>query len=645
MKRIFLLALLVSVAVSAFAQEEEGERIRSFHSQIQVQRDGTVKVTETISVLAAGDQIRHGIYRDFPTIYQDRWETRFHVHFEMLAATRDGNPEAFRTESISNGVRIYLGSADVMVTPGEHTYTITYTATRELGFFPDHDELYWNVTGNGWGFPIDHVAADVELPGVPAQQVRLEGYTGHEGSTAKALTATMRPDGVANFETTQRLGMYEGLTIVVGFPKGFVHEATQQEKWQWFFEDNRAATVGLIGLALTLLYQFVTWFMVGKDPAPGTIQVQYEAPEGLSPAALRYLVKMRFDDKCFSSLIVDMAVKKYLQIEQKNDGKFRLVRCSKDTSQLSLEEERIAQGLLDDRDAFDLVQANHTDMQSTRKEVEDLLRKKEESVYFVRNSKYVIPSLVLTGITLLAVIALSDSSNLPAALFMCVWLTGWSFGVAALSAAVFNAWRAALHATGLAQLGIFGALFLTAFAVPFFGGEVMGLFMFARATSYVATVLLIVLASSNFIYHELLKAPTHMGRELLDKVDGFKEFLGATEDADRRYAIDHSPATYEKFLPYAMALDLERQWTARFQSAFAAAAGGGAHGGYSPTFATFATASAWSGAGGLDSFSSSFSSAISSASTSPGSSSGFSGGGGGGGSSGGGGGGGGGGGW
>ncbi len=646
MKTIRLIAVLLLVAGCAAAQEDAGERITSFHSQIQVQRDGTLKVLETIDVISTGEQIQHGIYRDFPTEYKDRWGNKLHIKFAMVSATRDGHPEPYHVNAHDNGVRIYLGDKDVTVEPGNHAYTIEYTATREIGFFADHDELYWNVTGNGWIFPIDHASADVQVPGVEAKKLRLEGYTGPQGSTAKALTSGVRPDGVANFETTAVLGPNEGLTIVVGFPKGVVAEPTAQQRREQFLEDNTAAVAGLIGLAIVLLYQFVTWFMVGRDPKAGTIQVQYEAPEGLSPAALRYLVKMKFDDKCFSSLIVDMAVKKYLRIEQKKDDKFRLVRQTKDTSNLPLEEERIAQGLLDEHETFDVEQSNHTELQSTRKEVQELLRKKEESIYFVRNSKYVIPSIVLTVLTMLTVIALSDSAELPAAIFMCVWLSGWSVGVAALSVTVFNAWRAALHATGIGKLGIFGALFITAFAVPFFGGEIFGLFMFGMATSALAVALLVVLVASNFIYHELLKAPTHMGRELLDKVDGFKEFLGATEDADRRYPVDHSPQTYEKYLPYAMALDLEKQWTGRFASMFAAAAAAGAGaGGYSPSFAHFNNAAAFSGLGALGSFSSSFSSAISSASTSPGSSSGFSGGGGGGGSSGGGGGGGGGGGW
>src|SRR2546430_6396323 len=75
----------------------------------------------------------------------------------------------FRSERLANGERIRIGSADVMLSPGRHVYEITYRTSRQLGFFSDHDELYWNVNGNGWTFPFDRLSAEVRLPApVPA---------------------------------------------------------------------------------------------------------------------------------------------------------------------------------------------------------------------------------------------------------------------------------------------------------------------------------------------------------------------------------------------------------------------------------------------------------------------------------------------
>ena len=168
------------------AEEQAAERILDYRSSIVVATDGRLTVTETIAVVSAGDQIKRGIYRDFPTDYSRMLTIgdvslpilRSQVPFDVVEVQRDGHPEPYHTELQDNGVRMYIGDADITLPPGRYTYGLTYI-TAQLGFFADHDELYWNVTGNGWRFPIDRAAAIVVLPAaIPRDRVRLEGYTG-----------------------------------------------------------------------------------------------------------------------------------------------------------------------------------------------------------------------------------------------------------------------------------------------------------------------------------------------------------------------------------------------------------------------------------------------------------------------------------
>ncbi len=112
-----------------------------------------MNVSETIHVRVTGEQIKRGIFRDFPTTYTDPAGNRYVVGFAVASVTRDGKPEAHHTEKRANGIRVYMGRKDHRVPPGEHSYTLTYTTDRQLGFFKQHDELYWNVTGNGWDIP------------------------------------------------------------------------------------------------------------------------------------------------------------------------------------------------------------------------------------------------------------------------------------------------------------------------------------------------------------------------------------------------------------------------------------------------------------------------------------------------------------
>jgi hypothetical protein len=200
---VFAFAALFIWASPSYAQ---AERILDYHSDVTLQDDSSLEVTETITVFAAGGQIRHGIFREFPTHYSDPYNNRYVVGFQMLSATRDSAEEKFRVENYSNGVRIYLGDSNVMATPGRHIYTLTYTTNRQLGFSREHDELFWNVSGSGWNFRIDHASATVHLlAAIPADQVTLSGFTGPEGSRQAELT-TSREANVFQFEAKPPLG-------------------------------------------------------------------------------------------------------------------------------------------------------------------------------------------------------------------------------------------------------------------------------------------------------------------------------------------------------------------------------------------------------------------------------------------------------
>ena len=226
--RVFLfLVALHSWAVPSFAQTE---RILDFHSDIALQDDSSLQVTETITVVAAGGQIRHGIFRDFPTHYSDPYNNRYVVGFQMLSATRDSTDETFRVENYANGVRIYLGDSNALVPPGRHVYTLTYTTNRQLGFFSDHDELFWNVTGLGWNFRVDQASATVHLlPTIPADQVTLSGFTGPKGSRESKLSSSREADAF-QFTATRPLFVKEGLSILLKWPKGDVTPPTFSQK-------------------------------------------------------------------------------------------------------------------------------------------------------------------------------------------------------------------------------------------------------------------------------------------------------------------------------------------------------------------------------------------------------------------------------
>ncbi|MDA0225670.1 MAG: DUF2207 domain-containing protein, partial [Proteobacteria bacterium] len=312
-----LLCLLALAVFSVVVQARE--RVADFHSAIEIAADGALTVTETIAVVAEGRQIRRGILRDFPTAYRDRLGHRVNVPFEVLAVERDGARETFALEKLSNGVRLRIGSADRLLARGLHTYRITYRTARQLGFFEKHDELYWNVNGNGWTFAFDAVRADVTLPvAVPRTALRAEAYTGPQGARGRHYTAQLR-DGGAGFQTTRGLNPYEGLTLVFEFPKGIIAAPTWLQRARWFLAANRGVFAGVAGFLLLLAFYTWRWTLVGRDPREGPKFPRYEPPPRLGPAGARYVDRMGFDNTCFAVGLLGLGARGYLTVRQDGD--------------------------------------------------------------------------------------------------------------------------------------------------------------------------------------------------------------------------------------------------------------------------------------------------------------------------------------
>ena len=313
MKRLALVLWLAAPPALAL------ERVVDFHSAIRIQAEGVIDVTERIAVEAEGREIRRGILRDFPTDYRDRFGNRVSVPFDVLGVQRDGSAEPWSLERLSNGARVRIGRADTPLAPGPHVYEIRYRTARQIGHFADHDELYWNVNGNGWSFAFDHLSAEVRLPkAVPANELRAEAYTGAMGARGRDYQYMVR-DGAVGFTSTTPLRPHEGMTIVVGFPKGIVAEPGVARGLGWFLSQNTGMAVGLAGLALMLAFFYWRWSKVGRDPAAGPKFPRYEAPKGLGPAAVRFIDKQAFDDRCFASAILGLGSRGFVRIQQSSD--------------------------------------------------------------------------------------------------------------------------------------------------------------------------------------------------------------------------------------------------------------------------------------------------------------------------------------
>ena len=293
------------------------EYIESFHSDIVVNKDASLDVTETIVYVNKGKRVR-GIYRDFPTHYDMYMLFSHIVGFKVLKILKNGKLEPFFIRPVKSGKRLLVGSKDVYLSPGKYVYMIRYKTDKQLKFFPTFDELHWNVNGTQWRMPINKVSAQVYLPsGIAKDDIVLTAYTGKLRQMGKDYIAEFDSAGHPIFFTTRTFGPQENLTIVVDWPKGFVQEPTSFNNLWWFLKDN----IGFLFLSLIfllfLIFSIFHYLAFKRTQDIGTVIPLFYPPEGFTPGDVRYIDRCGYDAKVFAAEIVDMAVKGILTIKHK----------------------------------------------------------------------------------------------------------------------------------------------------------------------------------------------------------------------------------------------------------------------------------------------------------------------------------------
>ncbi len=421
------------------------------------------------------------------------------------------------------------------------------------------------------------------------------------------------------------------------WPKGLIPEPTSIQKARYFYQDNLALLVGIAGCLILLAYYLIDWFRVGRDPAKGTPFPLFNPPGNLSPAAMRYIRRKGYDPKAFTAALINMAVKGCMRIDESDDV-FSVHQNTSDVSELSKEEAGIHKELFAQGKQLSFLNANHTIIGKAITSLKTALGRLYQKTYFRTNRTYFMLGAILSVVILTANLFVFPDKSVFG---IVLWLTFWSAGVSMLIYRVYLAWKIFMMSRDGRGKALAMALFLTTFTLPFIAGEFMGLFGLWQYTSPLWILIVVAIIIINVVFYKLLEAFTPAGRKLMDEIDGFRMFLSVSEKDKIHQLNPHARTleTFEKYLPYAIALDVEEAWSDQFTEVLMSAQQGQRP--YQTRWYTSSSSTPMNFNSFMSSIGSSFSAAISSSSSAPGSSSGS----GGGGSSGGGGGGGGGGGW
>jgi uncharacterized membrane protein len=470
----------------------------------------------------------HGIHRTIPIENLGPRGTNYTLFFHVTGVTGEGGEKLKYESTTSHGQRD-LKIYIPNASDSTRTVQIDYVVRNGLRYFPDYDEFYWNVTGTDWPVPIEHASALVTLPASAAGQLRAQAFTGVYGSKDREVEADVEGAEVT-FATTHPLPMRGGLTVDIYIPKGILHQPSGFTQFLWFVGSNPIVFLPFV----TLGVMFAIWWWKGRDPEAGrSVAPMYDPPPGMTPAESGTLIDDRTDPRDITCTLVDLAVRGYLKIEQTDDTTLMVFHHKDYIFHLLKPREQWG-----DLTSFERVMLDNVFTSGDQTRLSSLKNRFYTALPIIRQD--IMASLRNKGMYLLDPQSANAYSILGAVLSLAPFLIS--------------------HFTGFKE--VFTPSLLTVVAV---GLSVVVWFLFARQMS----------------------ARTLQGARTRIAVIGFQEFMNRV-DADRIKRMP--PDTFEKYLPYAMALGVETHWAQAFAGIVTTPprwfVGPGGYTGFNPVFFT-----------------------------------------------------------
>ena len=553
-----------AVLVICGSQAGADERVLSFAAELEVRADGSVGVAEQIVVRSEGREIRRGILRTLQTPGGGRIVVRRVSHNDL--------PVHYDVARSGESSTIRIGDPEELIQHGVHRYHIVYDAYGAVRSQGDRHELYWSVTGADWTLPIDSATAIVQLPEGLLNRVEFTAYSGRYGSKEREYTAEVTGPDTLTFATTKPLAPREALSIVVALPDGAVHTFSARDAFVVPSGVRKPfAITAAVGLGAVLFYFLAAWWLVGRDPMKGRLVETTSPPEGLTPAAVHFLRRQKYDETTLAVAIVDLAAQGYVEMRNHGDH-FELSLGPTPRAELSAERKEFARALdLSERSRLLTKPSLGARIGEASNRIESYLREEYGKRYFSRNTKWWIPGVVISSIALFATAVAWDGNTALAASLggVMLGLAAWFLPRQTRAATTFarNLVRSGDHVHGK---------FLQVTAVALVIGVLLVLGLFGAAiivkvsTPWLALYSL-TLASLCAVFRALLPAPTELGRRVLDAVESYRMHLARLISGLTNRDVEERGEELAKHLAYALALGLEEKWLNPFTTALARA--------------------------------------------------------------------------
>ena len=552
-KLVFVLFLIL------FHQVQAQERIIDFAVTVKIEKSGNIEVVENITINAEGNVFKHGLLRTFPLIRKDKDGNEIDAQYTINSIKKDGSNEEYFTKEESGNWKIYIGNKDVELQNGIYKYQISYSVPFQIGYFDQYDELYWNVTGNGWDFPIDEATCKIYLPSENNIFENLHCYTGQSGSSASNCISSLNDNKTIVTFSALQLGSNEGLTVAASFAKGIVDPPTFIQESASFYKQIKACFWSVFfGLGM-LLFFFFSWRKHGKDPVNKTLIPEFLPPYDWSPAIIGYVYHREVKDKTYMASVINACVKGAVKISSSidsgvftNKNEYEIEVLDKESKNLSVEESEIISGF-SKKSKIKVDDSNYKIFDKAYSKWLKTLTKQINLEEFYQNNtskKWIgFAVFIIAG---LAYAVLSKSKG---------YINYPFYSILILATALITYWFSKkVESTGQKALRGILAFFIFAPAVFIF---VVTIFTLGKVQIIVTGIVLVMY----IIYVKTLGKYTEKGAEAVYRLEGFKLYL-KTAEKNRINALNPpelTPQLFEKLFPYAIALGVELEWGKQFE--------------------------------------------------------------------------------
>jgi uncharacterized membrane protein YgcG len=549
-----LVAFLLCLCATAFGQEQE--RILRFHSDIVIDTTGRIEITEQIKVYVGGIDIKRGIERDIPLFRKDNYGKRVRMATNILAVLCNDEHAAYSTREFDNNTILRIGDADVLLKPGEYEYTIVYESFGHIGFFDGFDELYWNVTGNGWVFPIEQASAMISLPG-NSSALKTERYTGKQGVAGKDCTVEDHGN-TQKFKTTRMLDAGEGLTVAVAFPSDIVRRPPPPTKAQVFWYEHKYLICGLLGLLIFVIYWFYSARKLGKRPRKPVAIPTFKPPRNMSPADVSYLSSRNYLDGALTATFIEMAVNGAMTISCEKKKKYAFIN-KRDTERLRPVERAMHSSLFGgDSEKIEVNQKNYKRFSAADTYLKNSLTKQWNlKDYFSENKGYITAaSLVFSAIIVLyCVFTFSNGGVIMAFCLMAPFIAIALLKL--LSVVDYD------YGCGVLVGIVGGSILLTIGALSLEFDET-----FAEKTHWLSAGFFALMPIVYFIYISRVSRLTPEGAQIASEIEGFRMYMKTAEEHRLNMLAppEQTLELFEKLLPYALVLGVSNEWCKKFNN-------------------------------------------------------------------------------